>query len=94
MSSQNMVALPPYTFRIRLAQFIIAFLVLILDVSSSFLSDNDGDDTVFIVMIMPLPPTKDLCPLWVSTRREESLAENRGSSHGEDAKLPAFLSSH
>ena len=89
-----MVALPPYTFRIRLAQFIIAFLVLILDVSSSFLSDNDGDDTVFIVMKMPLPLTKGLCPLWIITRPEESLPDNRGSNHGEDAKLPAFLSSH
>ena len=32
MSSQSIIPLPPYTFRLRLAQFIIAILVLILDI--------------------------------------------------------------
>lgn len=64
MSSHNIVAVPPYTFRLRLAQFIIAFLVLILDVSSSLWSANDSDDD--------LRPTKDLCPSWVIAREQRS----------------------
>ena len=34
MGSQQIVSLPPYTFRLRLAQFVIAVLILILNIVS------------------------------------------------------------
>jgi hypothetical protein len=35
MSSKQIIALPTYTFRLRLSQIIIAILILILDIIST-----------------------------------------------------------
>jgi hypothetical protein len=42
MSSKQIIALPPYTFRLRLSQIIIAILILILDIISTIIFGGYG----------------------------------------------------
>jgi|ERR1700728_1411293 hypothetical protein len=42
MSSKQIIALPPYTFRLRLAQIILAILILILNIVSTVILGGYG----------------------------------------------------